>query len=368
MTMMSCLSLLLLLILPECFCTSTAIIDSQTLNSMLVPTSPAELPFSVSHPSLETTSVPVSSSDMSSSVLNTSPFTLTTEARDSSPAAELPFSTTLAPSASGLIPVNKGDPSSTQELATHISTVTSRDSKMTDTGTTPFSIQPSSDVPRGQEETTTTRQEDDTTLLIKETTFSKVNSANTTTSTKPSDQVSQTPSTITISFTKVSSTNKLKQDEDNNLLIILVVVILVVTLLIALILLWRRRQKRRTGALLLVGSGKQKGAGDAWAGPVQVVEDQATPGSGAMEADTGNSEGEGHRPTLTTFFGKRKSRQGSLMLEDLEKGTVNNLKDESEPLVENIDGAVKPPEADESGADGLAAGDGNLPSAPVAKV
>ncbi|XP_027730508.1 leukosialin [Vombatus ursinus] len=368
MVMVPPLSLLLLLILTE-WASTDSIATSHS-----VQTSSSDSSFSVSHLTLKTTSSPASESSMvsmSSPAPEARPLTfLTTEARDSAPTIEVASATTLAPTVSGLTQVDKENPSSTQELATHASTLAVSVSDAVAMVTTPSSTHPPSDTPIKMEEADIAVQET-TTLVIKETTHSKVISAYMTTSAMTSFQVPQTTSTSSISLTNESPANKLKQDGGNTLLVILVVVILVATVMVALFLLWRRRQKRRTGALMLVGSGKHKGAGDTWAGPVQGTEDQAASGSAAVEGGTGNAEGEGsgRRPTLTTFFGKRKSRQGSVMLEDLEAGAaINNLRDESEPLVENMNGVVKPPEADGSGADGSGAGDGSLPSAPVTEV
>ncbi|XP_068940791.1 leukosialin [Petaurus breviceps papuanus] len=393
MAMVSPLSLFLLLILTECCWASTASIvttPSPLPDTVSVPVS--DLSSSISPLSLE--SLQTSNSDtvlMFSSTLDAGPVTfLTTEAKDGTSTSEMAFSTTLAPITSdgtstsevafsttlapitsGLPQVDKENPSSTQELATHTSTLAASVSDAVTMATTPFSTPLPSDTPVREEEASITEQEN-TSLVSKETTSSEIISAYTTTSTVTrSFQASQTTSTSSISLTNVSPANKLKQEGGNSLLVILVVVVLVAALLVALFLLWRQRQKRRTGALMLVGSGKHKGAGDAWAGPVQVTEDQAASGPAAVEGETGKPEGEGtgRRPTLTTFFGRRKSRQGSVMLEDLEAGTTtNNLKDESEPLVENMDGTVKPPAANGSSADGSGAEDGNLPSAPVTKV
>ncbi|XP_043838070.1 leukosialin [Dromiciops gliroides] len=360
--MVSPLSLLLLLILTECCWASTASVamdDTQTLDMTSVSVSSDLYPPS-SHLALQATSLPASTSDMApepSPILDAGPLTsLMTEVRESTSTTEAASPTTLA---------STEGPSSTKELATHPSSAVTM-------VTTPFSSLPTFDPTVKQEKADISGQEENTTLVTKETTSSEVISANTTTFTMTrSSQVFPTTFTSSTSLTNVSPANQLKQDRNNSVLVILVVVVLTMTLLAVLFFLWRRRQKRRTGALILSGSGKHKGAGDAWAGPAQVTEEQAASGSAAVEGEIGTPEGEGtgRRPTLTTFFGRRKSRQGSVMLEDLEAGTVNNnLKDESEPLVENVDGAVKPSEADDSSADGSVAGDGNLPSAPVTKV
>ncbi|XP_020864134.1 leukosialin [Phascolarctos cinereus] len=376
MVMVSPLSLLLLLILPEWASTnSTATTDSQVPNTMSTQASSSDPSFSTSHLALEITSLPTSESGMvpmSSPAPEARALTfLSAVARDSyASTTEVASATTWAPPASGPTQVDKENPRSTQELATHTSTLAASVSDAVAVVTTASSIHPPSDTPIKKEKADIADQET-TTLVIKETAYSKVISAYMTTSAVTSFQLPQTTSTSSVSLTNESPPNKLKQDGDNTLLVILIVVVLVATLVVVLFLLWRRRQKRRTGALMLVGSGKHKGAGGAWAGPVQVTEEQAASGSAAVEGGTGNVEGEGtgRRPTLTTFFGKRKSRQGSVMLEDLEAGTAtNNLKDESEPLVENVNGVVKPPEAGGSGADGSGAGDGNLPSAPVTNV
>lgn len=58
------------------------------------------------------------------------------------------------------------------------------------------------------------------------------------------------------------------------------------------------------------------------------------------------TEGSGQRPTLTTFFSRRKSRQGSLVLEELKPGSGPNLKGEEEPLVGSEDEAVETPTSD----------------------
>ncbi|XP_072453677.1 leukosialin [Notamacropus eugenii] len=367
MEMVSPLPLLLLILTEYCWASPILIptTHSQLPDTMSVPTSSSGLSSSSFHLPLETASFPASDSDsvlLSSPPLDASPLTLLAKTSDSIPTTVEASSTTLAPTTYELTKVDKENPSSTQELATHTSTLASSTSDVVVTTTTPH---PDA-VSIGEASIT---EQENTTQVITKTTSSGVISANTTTLTVT--RGSQTTFTTSTSLTNVSPADKLKQEGDNSLVVILVVVILTVTLLVVLFLLWRQRQRRRTGALMLVGSGKHKGAGDAWAGPVQPTEDQAASGSAAVEGETGNLEGEGtgRRPTLTTFFGRRKSRQGSVMLEDLEGGTAtNNLKDESEPLVENMDGAVKPPVTDGSNADGSVAGDGNLPSAPVTKV
>ncbi|XP_044513339.1 leukosialin [Gracilinanus agilis] len=395
---------LLLLILTECSWASTDLYidsaDSQSVSSSAVnssisslalettflPTSNSDL--ILTPPTLDaspltslapghTPSLPLNAKGLEASIqsgetleLNTSkaqtlevnsdlPGTMTVEAKDNIPTTEVASSTSLTFIASGLTSMDKEAPSSTQELVTHTSTPTKSNASLIGTATmvtSPSSISPPL--------VTSTEQGEKTTPVFKETTSSKIISANTTISSMTSSKVSQVSETTSISsftsLTKASPANEQRQDGGTSPIVILVVVLLVATFLIILLLLWRRRQKKRTGALMLVGIGKNKGARDAWAGPVQVAEDQAPSGSAAMEGDTGNPEGEGtgRRPTLTTFFGKRKSQQGSVMMEDLE----------AVPFMENMDGTVKNPETDGSVADGSKAGDGNLPSIPVTNV
>lgn len=133
------------------------------------------------------------------------------------------------------------------------------------------------------------------------------------------------------------------------LLVPMLIALIVVLALVALLLLWRQRQKRRTGALTLSGGGKRNGVVDAWAGPARVPDEEATTASGPggnKGSEVLETEGSGQRPTLTTFFSRRKSRQGSLVLEELKPGSGPNLKGEEEPLVGSEDEAVETPTSD----------------------
>ncbi|XP_045398129.1 leukosialin [Lemur catta] len=128
------------------------------------------------------------------------------------------------------------------------------------------------------------------------------------------------------------------------LLVPVLMALLVAVAFIALLLLWRHRQKRRTGALKLSAGRKRNGAVDAWAGPARVPEEgAATATAGGPGEDKGpgvpNGEESGPRPTLTTFFGRRKSRQGSLALEELKPESGPRLGAEEEPLVGSAAGA-----------------------------
>lgn len=143
------------------------------------------------------------------------------------------------------------------------------------------------------------------------------------------------------------------------MLVAVLVALLVVIVLVVLLLLWRQRQKRKTGVLTLSRGGNRNGVVDAWAGRAQVSDEEAMSPEGASggNKDSGalQGEGPGQRPTLTTFFGKRKSRQGSLALEEIKAGSAAKLKGEEEPLVGSEDGAADAsasdgPEAREAGA------------------
>uniref|UniRef100_A0A2K5Y9W1 Sialophorin n=1 Tax=Mandrillus leucophaeus TaxID=9568 RepID=A0A2K5Y9W1_MANLE len=160
-----------------------------------------------------------------------------------------------------------------------------------------------------------------------------------------------------------ASTVPFRNPDENSggmLPVAVLVALLVVIVLVALLLLWRRRQKRRTGALVLSRGGKRNGVVDAWAGPAQVPEEgTVTVTVGGSGGDKGSGvpdgEGSGRRPTLTTFFGRRKSRQGSLAMEELKSGSGSNLKGEEEPLVASEDGALDAPAPDEPEAGDRAA-------------
>ncbi|XP_048188178.1 leukosialin [Perognathus longimembris pacificus] len=138
------------------------------------------------------------------------------------------------------------------------------------------------------------------------------------------------------------------QRSHGRLLVPVLVALLVVLVLLALLLLWRQRQKKRTGVLTLNRGGKRNGVVDAWAGPAQVPDEEAmTAIVGESRADKGSgvpeTEGSGQRLPLTTFFGRRKSHQGSLALEELKPGSGPSLKGEEEPLVGSEDESVEAP-------------------------
>lgn len=150
------------------------------------------------------------------------------------------------------------------------------------------------------------------------------------------------------------------QGTKNTLLMAVLVAMLVVIVLLALLLLWRQRQKRRTGALTLSRGAKRNGVVDAWVGPAPVSDEEAvitTVGVSGSDKGSGvpDGEGSGRRPTLTTFFGRRKSRQGSLALEELKAGSASSIKGEEEPLVGSEDEVLESPISD-----GPEAGDGEV--------
>ncbi|XP_008584768.1 PREDICTED: leukosialin [Galeopterus variegatus] len=141
------------------------------------------------------------------------------------------------------------------------------------------------------------------------------------------------------------------QGSKGMMLVAVLVALLVVLVLVVLLLLWRRWQKRRTGVLTLNGGGKPNGVVDAWAGPARVPDEEAVTaiagGSGGHKGSgVPEGEGSGQRPLLTTFFGRRKSRQGSLALEELKCGSGSSFKGEEEPLVGREDGAEEEPAAE----------------------
>ncbi|KAJ1067866.1 hypothetical protein K5549_016520, partial [Capra hircus] len=138
------------------------------------------------------------------------------------------------------------------------------------------------------------------------------------------------------------------QGTNGTLLVVVLVALLVVVVLVASALLWFRRQKRKTGVLTLSRSGKRNGVVDAWAGVARVSDEEAmtaTEGAsgGNNDSDGPRREGSAQRPTLTTFFGRRKSRQGSMALEELKAGAASSLKGEDELLVCKEDEGAEAP-------------------------
>uniref|UniRef100_A0A8C3SEY5 Uncharacterized protein n=1 Tax=Chelydra serpentina TaxID=8475 RepID=A0A8C3SEY5_CHESE len=94
--------------------------------------------------------------------------------------------------------------------------------------------------------------------------------------------------------------------------IIVAVVIVAFLALVVLAMFLHCRHQRRSGSTSF--SGGRAGPGE-WAGPVSLPEErgEGPAGDGGQQAGAG----EGRRPTLTTFFGKRHSRVSSVAMEDV---------------------------------------------------
>ncbi|XP_004691744.2 PREDICTED: leukosialin [Condylura cristata] len=159
----------------------------------------------------------------------------------------------------------------------------------------------------------------------------------------PTSWVKMSPVTPSKTSSNISSKSTPKTKPDlraKSTLFLLLFMALVVIALVVLLKLWRWRQQRRTGAVTLHRVGKRNGVVDAWAGPVSMPEEEAGSASAGVAGGDQSSgepveEGPVRRPTLTTFFGRRKSRQGSLVLEELKAGSAPGLKGEVEPLVDS---------------------------------
>ncbi|XP_037360439.1 leukosialin [Talpa occidentalis] len=141
------------------------------------------------------------------------------------------------------------------------------------------------------------------------------------------------------SYIRSRSPYSSEQGPKSIMLVPVLVALLVVIVLVALLLLRCRRRNQRTGVPKLTRVGKRNGVVDTWAGPAPVSDEEAmTPASVAVAGDDKSSgepeiEGPGRRPTLITFFGRRKSCQGSIALEELKAGSDPGVRGEGEPLV-----------------------------------
>ncbi|XP_060029032.1 leukosialin [Erinaceus europaeus] len=156
------------------------------------------------------------------------------------------------------------------------------------------------------------------------------------------------PNPSATTFPQSSPPLTTSQESRGGLLFPVLVALLVAIVLVILLLLWRRRQKGRTGVLMLSGAGKRNGVVDTWAGPTRVPDEEAPVATATSSEDKDDKgagvpdrEGSGRRPTLTTFFGRRKSRQGSVALEELKACSDPNH--EEDPLVGSEDVAVESP-------------------------
>lgn len=164
--------------------------------------------------------------------------------------------------------------------------------------------------------------------------------------------------------TKISRSSPDPNKGMKGTLLPVIVTLLVFLVLVIFLLLWRQRQKRHSGVLTLNGATKRNGV-DAWAGRAPVSGEEVLT---VTVADTQNDKGSevpqgevcGRRPTLTTFFGRRKSCQGSVALEDLGPEAAPELKPEEESLIGAGDSAGDAVEAPTF--DGLEAGGGEPPS------
>lgn len=176
----------------------------------------------------------------------------------------------------------------------------------------------------------------------------------------PTALVERSTTTSLKDSTKISGSSPNPNKGMKGTLLPVIVTLLVFLVLVVLLLLWRQRQKRHSGVLSLNGATKRNGV-DAWAGRAPVSGEEVLT---VTVADTQNDKGSevpqgevcGRRPTLTTFFSRRKSCQGSVALEDLGPGAAPGLKPEEESLIGAGD-AVEAPTLD-----GLEAGGGEPPS------
>ncbi|XP_069508062.1 leukosialin [Ambystoma mexicanum] len=112
---------------------------------------------------------------------------------------------------------------------------------------------------------------------------------------------------------------------------IAIAVVILAVLILFVCFIWKVHRKRNTGSTSFQGPQKKKknGGEDAWAGPVNM------PDENGMLVDVEGNEQEplGKRLTLTTFFNKRKSRQTSVILEDINIQTPKSTKEEAAPLL-----------------------------------
>lgn len=198
--------------------------------------------------------------------------------------------------------------------------------------------------------------------------FSMVTSSlKTPTEVSPTDLVERSITTSLKDSTKISRPSPNPNKGMKGTLLPVIVTLLVFLVLVVLLVLWRQRQKRHSGVLTLNGATKRNGV-DAWAGRAPVSgEEVLTVTVAETQNDNGSEvpQGEvcGRRPTLTTFFGRRKSCQDSVALEDLGPGAAPGLKPEEESLIgagDSAGDAVEAPTFD--GLEAGGAGGGEPPS------
>ncbi|XP_029462801.1 leukosialin [Rhinatrema bivittatum] len=121
----------------------------------------------------------------------------------------------------------------------------------------------------------------------------------------------QSSSTMTVLSKGITPT----AGPNNNYIYIVIVVILLILLILVFCFVCLAKKKRRSGSTSFHGKKYKKNKGeDAWAGPVMIPED---PGMSAEEAEEGKDTDQPGKRHLTTFFAKRKSRQCSVLLEEV---------------------------------------------------
>uniref|UniRef100_A0A8C4SAW8 Uncharacterized protein n=1 Tax=Erpetoichthys calabaricus TaxID=27687 RepID=A0A8C4SAW8_ERPCA len=131
-----------------------------------------------------------------------------------------------------------------------------------------------------------------------------------------------TPSMILTSFSLMAFTTVKNDTEKSSSNLTWIVIFLVIALLISLCIVLtfciscKKRQRSKTLNSSLIKKKKKGKEEDAWAGPMPLKEDNVT-----VEDEGGVSDkapdAVNKRTSLSTFFGKRKSRQASVILESL---------------------------------------------------
>lgn len=129
---------------------------------------------------------------------------------------------------------------------------------------------------------------------------------------------------------------------------IVIAVVALALLLLAVCLVWNVHRRRSTGSTSFqtTNKKKKKGGEDAWAGPVHMPEDNAIP----VDVVVDESDQSGKLLTLTTFFNKRKSRQCSVAMENVNVQSQKPAKEEAAPLLSpstngQISGGISQPQA-----------------------
>ncbi|XP_030066009.1 leukosialin [Microcaecilia unicolor] len=144
----------------------------------------------------------------------------------------------------------------------------------------------------------------------------------------PTPMPMSSSSTMKIS-TLLTDTTPVEKKGINHLYLIIVVVILFL-LIMVFCFVCVAKKKRRSGSTSFHVKKHKKGE-DAWAGPVMIPEDN---GMAAEDMEEGKDKDQaGKHLTLTTFFGKRKSRQCSVLLEDVTVNVDQPAKQEEKPLL-----------------------------------